>query len=135
MRDKVLLMKDWFDQCEMLPVENRQEFYYHVLRYGLYGEEPASGNPMMDMAVKQITVQIDKMNEGYEQYVEAAKKGGRKKITNDAEIYRLAREGHTGREISNILGINEKTIYSSQGWKDRKKSSLRMESADSEFSF
>ena len=50
-----------------------------------------------------------------------SKTAGAKKKIDDAEVYRLAREGKSSAEIAAILGFSKSSIDHSDGWRLRKK--------------
>ena len=120
MRKDMLVMSHWLESCKDLPLETQKEVYYWVLRHGLYGEEVATQDTTAQLALNFIIPQIDNIQTSYDKTVEKSRRGGRKKITNDDQIFELAKQGLNAREIGEKLGINQKTIYSSAGWKRSK---------------
>ena len=60
------------------------------------------------------------MQEKYEQDRANGRKGGRPQSIDNRRIWELAKDGKTGIEISSELGIPKTTIYSSEGWRQRK---------------
>lgn len=120
MRDSMRVMSSWLTSCESLPVEQQKEIYFQLIRYGIYGEEPNSNDPMVKMAMNFIVPQIDNMKVSYDKKVEIGKTTGRRKLVSDEVVWELANEGKRAPDISEMLGINVKTIYSSPGWRERK---------------
>ena len=128
MKDKMMVMTSWLDKFNNICNEEQQkEICYRILRYGLYGENVNSEDAVVNLAMNFIVPQIDNMQESYSKKVAAGNSYGRPKVADDVAIWKLAREGKNGRKIAEELGINDKTVYSSRGWKCRK-----MDTFDSE---
>jgi hypothetical protein len=80
------------------------------------------------------------VQENYENQVKEGKKGGRKPNPNTDAIKQMALEGKKCKEIAEVLGMNEKTVYGNSGWKEAQeqlKNPLKNEtiSQNSTFSF
>ena len=55
----------------------------------------------------------------YKEKVNMSKTAGRKKKTDDKQIYDLAHQGKTAKEVAEILGIGKSTVEHSDGWTQR----------------
>lgn len=120
-RGKMVFMKDWFEQIEKSCTEvQKGELCYKLIKYGLLEVYEESEDSLVNLLLEMYSPQVDAMQEAYEMRVAAAQKGGRPSSINNEEIWRLAKQGLNGTEISIKLGIPKSTIYSSAGWKGRK---------------
>lgn len=117
MRNDFKIMGHWFESCKSLNEEQMKELCYQLVRYGLYEEEVSAGDPMVSLVLNFITPQIDRMQESYDYKIKIGRKGGRNKNYSDEDVFRLAMSGKTAKDIGELLGVNPKTIYSSNGWK------------------
>ena len=135
--DKFVIMKNWIDYVkDSCSEEELKEYIYGIVKYGLYEEEYKSSNSLVNVSLKFVLPQIDKMQEKYSERVAYGKTKGRKKLTDDVRIWELAQEGKNGQQIAEELGINAKTIYGSEGWKNRNnKDYLGDKNDEGEFSF
>ena len=123
-RDNMVVMASWFNKFKSkLSEEQMKEVCYGIVNYGLWREKYDSDDLSVDVVLSFIYEQIERMQDSYDFKVENSKKAGRPKTTNDIQIYNLARQGKTASEIAHELGVNsDKTIYSTEGWKNRKNS-------------
>lgn len=120
MRNNMQVMAAWLESCEALPLEQKKEIYYHIIRYGIYGEEPMSDDVTAQVALNFIMPQIKNMQNSYDNKVKMGETRGRKKLVEDEVVWRMAHgEKKSAATIAEELGINIKTIYSTKGWKER----------------
>ena len=112
--------QDWLDSIRELPIEQQDKIIAEFVRYGTEMELQHLDDPIVQAFVNMLKGRIDASKEAYKQKVEMSKVGGRKKKTNDTEIYKLAREGYSSAEIAKTLGISKSAVDHSTGWKNRK---------------
>ena len=112
--------QDWLDSIRELPIEQQDKIIAEFVRYGTEMELQHLDDPIVQAFVNMLKGRIDASKEAYKQKVERSKVGGRKKKTNDTEIYKLAREGYSSAEIAKTLGISKSAVDHSVGWKNRK---------------
>lgn len=128
-RNSMVLMNSWFERFEnMLNEEQMKEVFYGVGQYGLYRNKYNSNDLAVNIALTSIYDEIERMQQAYDKKVENSKIAGRPKQTNDVEIYKLANQGKTAMEIAAELKMEHyKTVYNSDGWKNRKNSNYLQE--------
>lgn len=121
-RDSMVIMASWFNKFKSkLSKEQMKEVCYGIINYGLWREKDEPEDLSVDVVLSFIYEQIERMQDSYDFKIENSKKAGRPKTNNDIQIYNLARQGKTATEIAHELGINsEKTVYSTDGWRNRK---------------
>ena len=120
MRNNMQVMASWLESCEALPLEQKKEIYSHIIRYGIYGEEPMSDDVTAQVALNFIMPQIKNMQNSYDNKVKMGETRGRKKLVGDDVVCRMAHdEKKSAATIAEELNINVKTIYSTKGWKER----------------
>lgn len=112
--------QDWLDSIRELPIEQQDKIIAEFVRYGTEMELQHLDDPIVQAFVNMLKGRIDASKEAYKQKVEMSKVGGRKKKTNDIEIYKLAREGYSSAEIAKTLGISKSAVDHNEGWKNRK---------------
>ena len=91
MKNNFLVVSQWLDNLEYLPVEKRKDAYYDMLRYAVYGEDITTQDPMILMGLGFIFPQINNMQSSYEDCINKGSKNGKNKKVNDNEILRYAR--------------------------------------------
>lgn len=128
-RDNMVVMASWFNKFKSkLSEDQLKEVCYGIIQYGLWREKYESDDLSVDVVLSFIYEQIERMQDSYDFKVENSKKAGRPRTTNDVQIYNLARQGKTASEIAVELGIaSDKTVYSTDGWKNRKNSDYLLE--------
>lgn len=112
--------KDWLDSIRELPVEQQDKIIAEFVRYGTEMELQHMDDPVVQAFVNILKGRIDASKDAYKQKIEMSKGAGRKKKTNDIEIYQLAREGMTSSEIAKTLGLSKSAVDHNVGWKNRK---------------
>lgn len=112
--------QDWLDSIRELPIEQQDKIIAEFVRYGTEMELQHVDDPVVQAFVNILKGRIDASKDAYKQKVEMSKGAGRKKKTNDIEIYQLAREGMTSAEIAKTLGISKSAVDHNEGWKNRK---------------
>ena len=110
---------EWIDNIKHLPVETQDKIIADIVRYGIGTEGEHIDDPLAGTIVNFTKGAIDRAKNEYLKKIEAGKNYGRKKVTNDEEIYRLAKEGKKAQEIATILGIGKSTVEHNIGWKSR----------------
>lgn len=113
---------EWLDSIKDLPIETQDKIIADIVRYGVEIDRQYADDAMVSMAVNFTKGAIDHSKEEYVKKVEAGKNYGRKKITNDKDIYNLAKQGKKSAEIADILGISKSSVDHSEGWKNRNNS-------------
>ena len=120
--DKMVIMKSWLEEAKtVMNTQDFNELCGQLIRYALFEDLNKTGNSTVDVATSLIIPQIDKMEESYNKKVEKGKRGGRPLTINNVEIWKLAQEKN-GTEIAEELNIPKSTLYSSEGWQQRKNS-------------
>lgn len=112
--------KDWLSSIKDLPIEQQDKIIAEFVRYGTEMELQHSDDPVVQAFVNILKGRIDASKDAYNKKIEMSKTAGRKKKSNDVEIYQLAREGYSSTEIANSLQISKSTVDHSPGWKNRK---------------
>lgn len=112
--------KDWLDSIRELPIEQQDKIIAEFVRYGTEMELQHINDPMVQAFVNILKGRIDASKDAYKQKVEMSRGAGRKKKTNDGEIYKMAREGYSSAEIAKALGLSKSAVDHNQGWKNRK---------------
>lgn len=121
MRDQMLVMRHWLENIKKNgTLEQIKEVYYRIMEYGIFEKKHPSEDPVVNIALDSVYTQIDIMQEKYEQDKKNGRRGGRPVVVDNGKIWKLAREGKSGIEISTELGIPKTTVYSSEGWRQRK---------------
>lgn len=110
---------EWIDNIKHLPVDIQDKIIADIVRYGIDTEGEYSEDPMIGTIVNFTKGAIDKAKDEYLKKILAGKNYGRKKIVDDEEVYKLAREGKKAAEIAGILGIGKSTVEHNEGWKNR----------------
>ena len=106
---------DWLDSIQGLTIDEQDKVIGEIVRYGV-GLEPAHEEATVVALVKMVMGRIDFSKEKYE----AKKGGGSKKKVDDREIYELARQGKSSKEIAEILGVSKSAVDHSEGWRNRR---------------
>lgn len=114
-----IVHRDWLKSIEQLPIDQQDKIIAEIIRYGTEMELQHSEDSVVQAFVNMLKGRIDNSKEAYQQKLEKSKKAGRKKKTNDEEIYKLAREGYTSREIAAALNVSYSTVNHSEGWRKR----------------
>lgn len=112
--------KDWLSSIKDLPIEQQDKIIAEFVRYGTEMELQHSDDPVVQAFVNILKGRIDASKDAYNKKVEMSKTAGRKKKSNDVEIYQLAREGYSSTEIAKTLQISKSSVDHSEGWKNRK---------------
>lgn len=117
----MLLMKHWFNSIEKIGTEEQvKDFLYGIYKYGIEEENYVSNDQVVNIALDNVFTQIDAMQESYERDKTNGRKGGRPCKIDNKRVWEMARNGKSGIEISEELGVPKTTIYSSDGWRQRK---------------
>ena len=120
--DKMVVMKDWLERIKKRTNEEQyKEICAKILDYGIFEIFEESNDNLVNSHLDWLLPQIDLMQEKYQGMVEQGKKGGRPSDKNHAEIWKMFNiEGKSGAEIARELNIPTTTLYSTEGWKNRK---------------
>lgn len=121
MKDRVVIEKAWLEKFkDICNEEQLKEISYGLLKYGLYGEDIDSNDAVVNVVLNFIRPQIDNMQKAYEKKISKGENVGRPATIDTETVYQMAREGAKAKEIAEVLGKNIKSIYSNQGWINRK---------------
>ena len=119
-RAKVVIMKDWLDLIEKRCSPNQvKEICYKLLQYGLNEKYEESEDLVVNIMLDTFCPQIDAMQETYRERVVQASRGGRPAALDNKMVWELAKQGLTGTDIAEKLGVPKSTVYSSAGWRNR----------------
>ena len=136
-RDNMVIMASWVNKFKSkLSKEQMKEVCYGIISYGLWREKDEPEDLSVDVVLSFIYEQIERMQDSYDFKIENSKKAGRPKTINDIEIYKLASQGIKAKEIAAELNIaSAKTIYSSEGWKNKDNPDYFSENSENSFEF
>jgi hypothetical protein len=119
-RAKVVIMKDWLDLIEKRCSSDQvKEICYKLLQYGLNEKYEESEDLVVNIMLDTFCPQIDAMQETYRERVVQASRGGRPAALDNKMVWELAKQGLTGTDIAEKLGVPKSTVYSSAGWRNR----------------
>lgn len=120
--DKIVIMKSWLERIKnRTNKEQYREICEKILDYGLFEDFEESEDNLVNSHLDWLLPQIDLMKEKYGNMIEQGKKGGRPSTINQQEVWRMFNEENmNGAEIAKALGIPTTTLYSTEGWKNRK---------------
>ena len=121
MANSMIFMEHWLNKMEDLTEEQKGQVCYSALKYGLQGVNEPPSDPVAKMAYNFIVPQITEIQKKFTTAQNKGHAGGRPKKVSDQEIWKMAHDQHmSGAEIARSLGIPKTTVYSSEGWKQRK---------------
>ena len=121
MKDRVVIERAWLEKFKDMCNENQlKEICYGLLQYGLYEEEIQSEDAIVNVVLNFVKPQIDSMQAAYERKVARGETVGRPAKIDAKTVYLMANDGMKAKEIAEALGQKEKSIYSNQGWVNRK---------------
>lgn len=112
-KNSALIYEGTYQAINYLPDADAQlEAYRGIIEYGLYGTEPHSENPFVNMVYVQAIPYLNKARERYQKSVENGKKGGRPAQIDKARVQALRESGLSIRDIAAEMGTTENTIKS-----------------------
>lgn len=112
-KNSALIYEGTYQAINYLPDADAQlEAYRGIIEYGLYGTEPHSENPFVNMVYVQAIPYLNKARERYQKSVENGKKGGRPAQIDKARVQALRESGLSIRDIAAEMGATENTIKS-----------------------
>lgn len=113
-KDSTIIYESMFTAMELILADDAswREAMTGLLRYGFYGEQPESDNPLVQAIWIQSFPAMKNAKDRYAKAVANGKKGGRPSQVTTEQIMRLKTEGKTNKEIANICGCSEKTVES-----------------------
>ena len=126
MTNTIYINPDWIESAKKdLDEEDMKEYYYWLIECRLFDRDlDECDNKLIKIALRDVLRQAENVQANYENIVQESKKGGRKPNPNNEAIFEMAKEGKNGREIAAALGMNEKTVYGSTGWKQARKQEI-----------
>ena len=117
----MIFMKHWLNKMEDLTEEQKGKVCYCALKYGLLGVDEPPNDPVAKMAYNFIVPQINEIQKKFTTAQNKGHAGGRPKKISDQQVWDMAHNQHmTGAEIAKNLGVPKTTVYSSEGWRQRK---------------
>lgn len=129
---------EWIESAKQdLDDSDMREYYYWLVECRVCGRDlNECPDKLIKIALRDVLRQADTVQENYENQIKEGKKGGRKPNPNTDTIKKMALEGKKCKEIAEVLGMNEKTVYGNSGWKEAQEQ-LKNEtiSQNSTFSF
>ena len=112
-KNSALIYEGTYQAINYIPDEKLQlEAYRGIIEYGLYGTEPHSENPFVNMVYVQAIPYLNKARERYQKAVESGKKGGRPTQIDKERVQELKENGLSLKEIAAELGVPENTVKS-----------------------
>ena len=110
-KDSAIIYESVYKTIELIPdTELKWEAIKGILRYGFYGEELNSDNPLVEMVYTSAFPSLKNAVERYERAVENGKKGGRPAEVSMEEIIQMKNEGMTNKQIADKMGCTVKNI-------------------------
>lgn len=111
-KDSTIIYESMFTAMELILADDAswREAMTGLLRYGFYGEQPESGNPLVQAIWIQSLPAMKNAKDRYAKAVANGKKGGRPAQVTTEQIMQLKAEGKTNKEIAGICGCSEKTV-------------------------
>ena len=119
MAETFIVHKEWLDNIAGLPVDQQDKVIAEFVRYGCGVDCAHSNDAVVCALVNMLKNRIDFSKDKYKEKVNMSKTAGRKKKTDDKQIYDLAHQGKTAKEVAEILGIGKSTVEHSDGWTQR----------------
>lgn len=112
-KNSALIYEGTYQAINYIPDADAQlEAYRGIIEYGLYGTEPHSENPLVNMVYVQAIPYLNKARERYQKAVESGKKGGRPTQIDKERVQELKKNGLSLKEIAAELGVPENTVKS-----------------------
>ena len=112
-KNSALIYEGTYQAINYIPDADAQlEAYRGIIEYGLYGTEPHSENPFVNMVYVQAIPYLNKARERYQKAVESGKKGGRPTQIDKERVQELKENGLSLKEIAAELGVPENTVKS-----------------------
>ena len=125
---RFVFLGDWYEKLKGIEdIEERNDFVWRIVKYGITGEFEATGKGFVDGWLREICDSIDRMTSSYRSKIEGGKISGRQQLFDREELKRLIREGKTGREIAAYFSVDPSAIYHDPVWMERKKYNLYKE--------
>ena len=118
--DTFIVHKEWLENISTLPVDVQDKVIAEFVRYGCEIDSEHKEDVVVQSFVNMVKSRIDYSKEQYEKKLVMSKTAGAKKKINDKEVYRLAQEGKSAKEIAEELGVSRSSIDHSEGWRRRK---------------
>ena len=118
--DTFIVHKEWLENISTLPVDVQDKVIAEFVRYGCEIDSEHEEDVVVQSFVNMVKSRIDYSKEQYEKKLVMSKTAGAKKKINDKEVYRLAQEGKSAKEIAEELGVSRSSIDHSEGWRRRK---------------
>lgn len=111
-KDSTIIYESMFTAMELILSDDAswREAMTGLLRYGFYGEQPESGNPLVQAIWIQSLPAMKNAKDRYAKAVANGKKGGRPAQVTTEQIMQLKAGGKTNKEIAELCGCSEKTI-------------------------
>lgn len=126
----------WLNYIEGLTEEQKLKVVWDIVNYGAdkdltYSKE----DKFVATIVNFVKGNIDSSKKNYEATIERNKRGGRKKMIDEKQVYEMARSGKKSQEIAEELGCSKSTIDNNPGWKNRKDDNYFKEEINPKFEF
>lgn len=113
------MRREWLEAIAALPIEQQDKIIADVVRYGAEVPLAYEDDPNVVTYVNLLRGRIDANKGDYARKKENGKTNGRKKIVNSTEVYRLAQNGLSAKEVAAQLGVGVDSIYHNDGWRNR----------------
>ena len=110
-KDSAIIYESVYKTIELIPdTELKWEAIKGILRYGFYGDELSSDNPLVEMVYTSAFPSLRNAVERYERAVENGKKGGRPTEVSTEKIIQMKNKGMTNKQIADETGCSIKNI-------------------------
>lgn len=119
---RFVFLGDWYEKLKGIEdIEERNDFVWRIVEYGITGKFEATGKGFVDGWLREICDSIDRMTSRYQSKVEGGKIGGRQQLFDRGIMAKMIAEGKKGKEIAEFFGVDTSAIYHDKIWVDRKK--------------
>lgn len=117
MADTFIFRKEWLDIISRLDLTTQDQILSDLARYGAGVPLQHMDNPVVASIVESQKKRIDNSSAAYEEKVVMSKGAGRKASVDRSQIYELACNGLSAKEIAYAIGCSQSTVQHSEEWK------------------
>lgn len=117
MADTFIFRKEWIDNINMLDTAVQDKILGDLARYGAGLPLQHDNDPVVASIVETQKKRIDVSIDAYEEKVVMSKGAGRKATVDRSQIYEMARNGLSAKEIAKQIGCSQSTVQHSEEWK------------------
>ena len=122
MAETFIFRREWIENIDMLDLDTQDKILGDLARYGAGIPLRHEKDPVVASIVESQKKRIDVSTAAYEEKVVMSKGAGRKPTVDRSQIYELARNGLSAKEIAKQIGCSQSTVQHSDEWKRAKES-------------